>query len=305
MSTAVLSRPSPFSLKPGPSLRILENPPAAADPESLLGKLLVWEPPRQGHRYVISGDVAEGVEQDRSVATVLRVGTLEEPEEEVAQFASDTITPHDFAYVIDQAGRLYVDSEGTEALAAVECNGHGIATQAELQRHLGYSNLFRWQYYDADSMKRSYSHKLGWWTNTRTRPLIVTNLLECLARKDPVTGAPDVIVRSPITMEELRSLYVPPGYPTWSASAAAGSHDDAFMALCIGAWVCKAEFLQERESVADARRRQHQEKMNKAATEHVKGKYDFQNTDCTAAEMRIAGGSDEDEGGEDFGYAGF
>lgn len=295
---------TPFTLKPGPSLRILENPDPATSPEDLFGHLLIWEQPRAGHRYVISGDVAEGVDQDRSVATVLRVDTLAEPAEEVAQFVSPLITPHDFAYVVDQAGRLYVDGEGQEALAAVECNGHGIATQAELQRHLGYNNLFRWQYYDADSMKRSYSHKLGWWTNTRTRPLIVTNLLESLARIDPVSGSPDVVVRSPITMEELRSLYVAPGYPTWMASAAAGAHDDCVLALAIAAWVARAEFGQERESVADTRRRQAQEKANRERTEAVRGRFDFQNTDATTADMALARGEDpQDE--QDYGYAGY
>ena len=269
-----------------------------------MGRLLIWEAPRPGHHYVISGDVAEGVEQDRSVATVLRVDTLAEPAEEVAQFVSDKITPHDFAYVVDQAGRFYGDGE-QEALAAVECNGHGIATQTELQRHLGYQNLFRWQYYDADSVKRSFSHKLGWWTNTRTRPLIVTNLLECLARRDPVSGLPDVVVRSPITMEELRSLFVAPGYPTWSASASAGAHDDAFMSLAIAAWVARAEFGQDRESVADARRRKIAEQSARATAEARAGKFDYQNTDATADDVRLARGEDSLQEGEDYGFAGY
>lgn len=292
-----MSSQPPLTLRPGPSLRIVEAPTEATE-----GILAIWEAPRPGHRYVIGADVAEGVEQDRSVATVLRVGTLEEPDEEVAQFVSASITPHDFAYVVDQAGKLY-NTDGEEALAAVECNGHGIATQTELQRHLGYSNFFRWQYYDADSMKRAYSHRLGWWTNTRTRPLIMTNLLQSLSRQDPVTGSPDLVIRSPFTIEELRSLQVPPGYATWAASASAGSHDDCTMTLAIAAWVSKVTYLSERESVSDARRRQATEKLNRAAAEHTRGRFDYQNTDCTAAEMR---GGEVDDRYQDFdsGYAG-
>lgn len=295
-----------FKIQPGPSLRIVDDP-AALDPEdldALHGRLLVWEPPRTGHRYVVSADVAEGVNKDRSSLDVIRVGTFDLPDEQVAHFVSALISPHDFAYVVDQAGRLFQDEDGNEALVAVECNGHGIATQNELQYHLGYSNFFRWRYYDSDSIERSYSHKLGWWTNTRTRPLIITNFREALKKVDPHTGRPDLVVRSPITLEEIRSLYVPPGMPAWMAAAGPNAHDDAVMSCAIGAWVSRDMYLGERESVADGRRRRSEEAARREAAESRRGKFDFQNTDATTADMDEVRGVSAD-GDEDHGYAGY
>src|SRR5688500_8664773 len=72
---------------------------------ALMDVLLIFEPPRSRPRhrefqYLLGVDVGDGLEQDRSVCCVTRVGTLDEPEEEVAQFVSDSLAPSAFAYIV-------------------------------------------------------------------------------------------------------------------------------------------------------------------------------------------------------------
>src|SRR5690242_3341400 len=101
----------------------------------LLDALFIWEPPRRRgeRRYVISADVADGLGLDRSVIEVIRCGTITEPMEQVAEFASDSVDPADLAFLIQVIGQYYTDHDGIEALAAIETNNHGLSTQNLLQ----------------------------------------------------------------------------------------------------------------------------------------------------------------------------
>ena len=105
---------------------------------ALMDNLLVWEAPKAGNKYILGVDVSDGIGQDRSVIDVHRVATLHEPAEQVAQFITDSRDPSELALVVDPIGRFYKDDDGQEALAAIECNNHGLTTQSELQGHLGY-----------------------------------------------------------------------------------------------------------------------------------------------------------------------
>lgn len=286
--------PSPFEIPPGFALQLLPKPTWKALPlrndanfaDSLLDKLLVWEPPRRGFVYVLSADIGGGVGQDYSVIDVTRVGTLTEPDEQVAQFVSNTIDPTDFAHPIDVIGRFYADEEGEEAMAAIECNiGPGIATQAELQRHLGYSNFFIWQYYDKTDVSRSFSRSIGWFTTPKTRPLIISRYIKAVNTLDPVTLKPDYLINSPFTIEELQDFQT--AGQIWEAEAASGATDDCIMTGAIAVWVAQTLHFEDREPLADQRRRQSEEAARKAegAALHGNVKPDFQNTDTTYDEM--------------------
>ena len=123
------------------TMRSLANWQSYTDHESQpdLQMFQLWEAPSRAHQYVLGVDVSDGIGIDRSVIEVLRVGTLARPAEEVAQYLSRCIDPVDLAYVIDSMGRFYKDGDGFEAMVAVETNNHGLATQSELDRHLGRS----------------------------------------------------------------------------------------------------------------------------------------------------------------------
>lgn len=265
--------------------------------------LLLFEPPRRRpqHRefsYIMGVDVGDGLGLDRSVCCVTRVGTIEEPAEEVAQFVSDALPPSQFAFIVEAIGHLYADHDGLEAMAMIENNNHGLSVQDMLQLHLGYTHFYRWEYYDAADPAKRHSTKIGWTTTPRTRPLLLDRFYAAVTTLDPVTGKPDYIVNSPWTISELSDFQTEGDL--WEAEAAAGAHDDCILAASIanyGAWRAAGG---EREPLGERRRRRHLEQADRERDAALRGKgRDYRNTAITAEEMAAGVGSGLD-GDEDF-----
>lgn len=279
----------PLRIPPGYGMRVLkleerQSLMAEDDHQGLFDRLLVWEPPRKGFLYVISVDVSNGIGLDNSVIEVTRCGTLREGDEQVAQFVSDHVEPDDLAQYIDPIGRLYTGRDGLPALVAIECNGLGLGTQAHLQKHMGYPNLFIWQTLDARDMSKSFTTRYGWWTSQRSRPMILGEYYHAVKTVDPNSGWPDYRINSPHTIRELQS-FVSPG-PLWMAEAADGAHDDCIMAGAIGVHVAKTLQESYRETVHDARKRLTEESARLADKRRV-GEQGFtaQNTDVTYSDL--------------------
>lgn len=253
------------------------------------GLLLVWEFPRKDQLYVLGADVSQGIGQDRSVGTVLRVGTTREPDEEVAQFVSSTCDPVDLAFVLDVMGRLYTGRDQCSALVAIECNGLGLQTQSAMLNHLGYDNFFIWQYEDAATATGRLTKKFGWWTSVRTRPIIVGRLIRAVKTTDPVTQTPDVRINSPFTVDELQDFQKPIDGGISDACAAPGAHDDCLMTLAISIHVAQTLQFEYGEPVAERRRRLSEESFRDHLTAEAAGLADeprrAQNTDVTVEEI--------------------
>lgn len=288
---------SPFVIPPGFALSLIPRAdwqkfPMYTDEtlrESLMDKLLIWEEPQpkqygEPQQYVVSVDVGGGVGKDRTVADVTRVGTLSLPDEQVAQYISDTVDPLDFAHHLDIIGRFYADVEGEEAMMAIENNlGPGMVTQAELQRHFGYNNFFVWRYFDSKDPRGGYSTKIGWATTPKTRPWITSNYIKAVNSLD-ANGNPDYRINSPFTIEELQDFQTH-SHP-WEAEAAEGAHDDCIIAGAIGLWVAKGFHYEDREPIADQRRRKAEEDSRKdAQAARLAVSRDYINSDVTADEM--------------------
>ena len=263
--------------------------------QDLLGTLQLYEYPRKrgDHRYILGVDVSDGIGEDRSVIVVHRMGTIEEPEEQVALYVADSITPVQLAFVVDAIGRLYADPDGFEALAAVECNNHGLSTQDTLQLHLGYAHFYRWEYLDAASPQQRYSTKVGWVTTPRTRPMLLDKLYEALTRIDPVTKCTDLLIHSALLRSELADFQTEGAL--WEASASRGAHDDIVMATAIAHYVAWRLQGGEQEPLAERRFRLHAERAARdaAGSLHPAQKRDWRNTGTTAEEWRA--GVDPDE----------
>lgn len=257
---------------------------ALADEPAPRDILQVWEPPRsKQHLYVVSVDVSSGMGLDNSVIDVTRAGTIREPDEQVAQFVTNTTDEMDLAAVVDAIGRLYRGRDDQPALAAVECNGLGIATQQALIKTIGYTNLYIWQYIDAVE-GHEFTKRYGWYTNPRTRPLILQTYVHAIKSVDPHTGLPDYRINSPWTISELSSFQSPG--PLWLAEAVDGAHDDAIMAGAIGVYCARTLAVNERETIHDARRRISEEATRVQAKQSLLNrKIDFQNMDTSADEM--------------------
>jgi hypothetical protein len=263
-------RLTPAQLKELPSLR-----------QSVLA---IWEYPRTRgkRRYVMAVDVSDGLGADYSIVDIIRQPTIEEPAEQVAQYVSNTIDTKQLAFICDAIGRLYPDEDGIEALAAIETNSHGLATQDSLQLHLGYSAFYVWEYADSASPEKRYSTKIGWVTTNRTRPILLTSFRDAVTTFDPITGHPDFILNSPITRAELRH-FITPG-PLAEAAAARGQHDDAVMAAAIGYYVAWRLSGGELEPIAEKRRRRAALQLQ-VAQSASSVRRDYRNSAMTAEEV--------------------
>jgi hypothetical protein len=261
------------------------------------GFLAIWEYPRGrgARRYIISADVGDGVGLDYSVVDVIRLPTVEEAAEQVAQFVSHTTTPNQLAGIIDAIGRLYVDLDGIEAKAAIESNiGPGLVTQNDLQLHLGYTHFYIWEVLDAASTEKRYTTRIGWATTPRSRPIIISRFHDAVTTADPLTGQLDLRLNSAVTRQELRHLIIPkePGARLGDAAAAPGHFDDAIMTSAIGYFVAWQDAGGETEPIAEKRRRRSALLALSQETGQRHG--DWRNTATTAEEANTQIAEDDD-----------
>lgn len=260
--------------------------------KALFNTLQIYQHPRKGHRYVMSADVGDGLGQDRSVCDVFRMGTIEEGEEQVAQFITDSLPPRQFAGILDAIGHLYRWPDGREALAAIECNNHGLSVQDTLQLHLGYRHFYIWEVLDQADPQKRWTTRMGWLTTPRTRPILLDQLYTGITTIDPITGYSDCRINSPFTLEEMRDFRTDGAL--WEAEAARGAHDDCLIAAGINHYVCWRLQGGETEPLADRRRRR-QEEARRRARQGDQGPADFRNSDSTAQDQKALEGLTPEE----------
>jgi hypothetical protein len=135
------------------------------------GRLYVWETPVEGESYYLGVDVAHGVPGgDFSVVQVIRIGHGMEPDAQVAEWRG-WINPGPFGHTVCALGYWYMGAQ-----ISIECNDVGQATNAEVMRIIQYENLFRWKHYD--KVKNFITDYFGWFTSSKTRPLIISKFRE-------------------------------------------------------------------------------------------------------------------------------
>jgi len=288
LATAATAYPVP----PGYGFRRLTTGELHDLPSLRSSVLAIWEYPRPRgrRRYAMSVDVSDGLGQDYSVVDIVRLPTIEEPAEQVAQYVSNVVDPKQLAFICDAIGRLYCDEDQVEALAAIETNNHGLSTQDTLQLHLGYAHFYVWEYADAASPDHRYSTKIGWVTTARTRPLLLSSFHDAIVNFDPITGWPDFILNSPITRGELRHFITPD--TIGNAEAARGQHDDCVMSGAIGYYVAWRLAGGEAEPIAERRRRRAAIQQQAQTTDAQPR--DWRNSDVTADEADHAQEEDDE-----------
>lgn len=253
---------------------------------SLLDTLQIWEPPRRGHKYIIGVDVSDGIGLDLSSIDVVRMGTIEEGEEQVAQYVTDSQSPRALAYIIDAIGHIWKWPDGREALVAIECNNHGLSCQDTLQLHLGYKHFYIWEVLDQADPNKRFTTRMGWMTTPRTRPILLDQFHTAVCAIDVMTGYSDLRVNSSFTLDQLRDFQTEGAL--WEAEAAKGAHDDCIIALAIAHYVAWRLAAGEREPLDDRRKRRREEQLRqqKYAGQFVKA--DHRNTDTTAVQAALA-----------------
>lgn len=274
-----------FRRLPAEDLKILAGGQGLKD-----SVLAIWEYPRSRgpRRYVMGVDVGYGVGQDYSVITVVRLPTIEEPGEEVAQYCSNMLTAAQLAWVCDAIGRYYVDADGVEALAAIEANvGPGLSTQDMMQLHLGYTHFYVWEYANAREAERRYSQRIGWYTTPQTRPILLSTVHDAITNVDPVSHLTDFILNSPTTRTEWRHLIIPRGATLGQAEAAPAHHDDAVLSSSIGYYVAWRLAGGEQEPISERRARRTALKRVEAFAGATPERPDYRNTDIEADQIQV------------------
>ena len=182
------------------------NPPKFVDNE--FGELKIYKQPVKDHQYVIGGDVAE--EGDYSVMVVIDRNTFEQ----VALWHGH-IDEFAMAQQAYKLGTYY-----NTALIGIERNNMGVAVVMKLDE-LGYRNQYRMEI--LDEIGRKVKDKLGWETDSKTKPIMISDLNQALFERK-------IMIRSEEILSEIGSyIRNNKGKP----EAQEGTHDDCVMATAI------------------------------------------------------------------------
>lgn len=150
------------------------------------GPVRVWEKPKDFEKYTIGADTAEGLGYgDYSAAHVINVrsGLL-------AATWHGHIDPDEFGEELVRLGAWY-----NSALVGVEVNNHGLMTVRTMDG-LKYTNLYFREALDTST--RKMTRRLGWRTQSNTKPLIIDGLV-----RDLRSGG--LICPDELTLGELRT----------------------------------------------------------------------------------------------------
>jgi hypothetical protein len=184
--------------------------------ERIDGELSVWSMPKQGYRYVISADVAEGRSGgDFSCADVREVVTGNQ----VAQWHGH-IAPDLFANVLCSLGRWYGGS--SPALLGIENNNHGLTVNIAC-RDKNYPNIFVQTSIDDRGGNSNETRRLGFLTTSKSKPYII-DLLSAALRE----GTHGIACRE--TVQEMMTYIVE---ENGSYNAVSSAFDDRVMSYAI------------------------------------------------------------------------
>jgi len=197
-----------FVLKPNGNLQVWEYPVTAANSES-------------PHTYCIGADVAEGLEHgDYSVAWVIDAKTGQA----VAKWRGH-VPPDIFgSKILKELGYFY-----NVALVGPEVNNHGFSTCVNL-RDESYPHIYYRHSYDERTNKRG--RKLGWRTQSNTKPLMIDELQKALRE--------ELVLEDPETFAELMTFVRAP-----DGKMHGSPHDDQVIALAIANQMRKHVFNPE------------------------------------------------------------
>ena len=248
------------------------------------GLLLVFEPYDKHSEYFLGADVGGGMGLSNSVAHVLKAGTLQTPDVQVAEWASNQHSPTEFAHVLNCLGNAYWNHEmDLPACLNVELNNYGHTTIAILVEQLDYMNLY--QNIDVTKVLRKGQPQWGMNVTPKTRvPLVM------LGESRLKSGQWEVW--SPYFIQEMADFQITNIQSTDAlqkeiladAGKAAGKMlDDRLFAGFHALWACNSmnpDIVLDRE-----RRRLRLLREEKALQDKPDVELDWRNTACTYSQM--------------------
>jgi hypothetical protein len=189
------------------------------------GRVTIFKLPEEGRRYIIGADPSEGVlGGDPCAAGVLDF----ESGEQVAK-VHGYIRPSDFAAVLARLGKAY-----NWATLAPEANNHGQSVLDCLRLIERYPTSRIYHHVEVDKDSRKRLKKIGWLTNTKTRPLML-DALEVALRDG------SLVVNDAAFLGECRTFNLQETTKdSFMYRADAGCHDDLVFAWGIAVYVRQA-----------------------------------------------------------------
>lgn len=188
------------------------------------GALRIWEFPKEGHRYCIGADVAEGLAHgDFSCAHVIDVTT----NEVVAKWHGH-VDPDIFGEkTLPEIGKFYGG-----CLIGVENNNHGHTTLKFLQRSK-YPLIYRQRRLGTKAEQKT--EILGWRTTAASKPRMIDELHR-------MTRSNDLVLPDSETISEMRQFV---REPDGKMHAAPPNNDDRVMSLAVAVMMVSQVFLPE------------------------------------------------------------
>ena len=147
-----------------------------------LEKFLIWEEPQEGYDYSIGIDTGTGVGGDRSVVSVNRMALSEdEPDVQVAEFASDSISLDQICWWFCAASALYskyMKNKPHPKMVIEQIRKHGDLPFHQA-KNAGFRRWHEWgSHFDVKVWKahsKGESGKIGWFTNPWSRPILLAS----------------------------------------------------------------------------------------------------------------------------------
>lgn len=189
------------------------------------GDLYVYKKPEEGRRYVIGGDVAEGLQSgDYSTACVLG------HDKEIKALYRGHMEPDDYSKMVQALGKWY-----NTALIAVEFNKDGNWVNTDM-RNMGYPNIYVRTV--VDDITKNETKMYGWVTNKKNRDF-------ALGESKKHFNSTVMINCKPLLDELKTFIRNKRGRP----EAASGKHDDVVMS-----WIIALAVLQGKQDIKEVKK---------------------------------------------------
>ena len=209
-------------------------------------KLDVYTEPEKDHVYVITVDVARGVNKDYSAFSVIDITQM--PYKQVAKYRDNEIKPLMFPYVIKDVAEHY-----NKAYILCEVNDVGDQVATGLHDELEYDNMLMCSVSSRKGqvVGQNFSEKAAWGVKMQKNVKKIGCLnLKALIEEDKL------IINDLDTINEL-STFIAKG-ASWEADD--GKNDDLVITLVIFAWLCTNQYFKDLQD-QDLRKKLFEEKM--------------------------------------------
>lgn len=176
--------------------------PLIHDPDKWERRFFVYEFPNTlKNEYATGVDCSEGLgDGDNSAIEIIRKGTVITQAEQVAEFCTAFMSATELLPFSLAIGTFYSfnnQDEVKQVCQVIELADGGRDLQHNLRKY-GWSNFHRWSG-SYDNFKRKTTTKIGWETNSWTRPMLISNCITAI--KDGY-----FLVNSPHLINELQTL---------------------------------------------------------------------------------------------------